>query len=132
MASILRVDTLTDASSNNSTAMSTINQGTAKAWVFATAAAAITDSFNISTGTDNGTGDYTYPITNDMANATYTISATATQELANAPVICANPTNDNSLAAGTFRVELGYGNIAGSNLLQIDKKHYVVLHGDLA
>ena len=33
MASILRVNTLTDASSNNSTAMSTINQGTAKAWV---------------------------------------------------------------------------------------------------
>ncbi len=30
MASILRVNTLTDASSNNSTAMSTINQGTAK------------------------------------------------------------------------------------------------------
>ena len=33
MASILRVNTLTDASSNNSTAMSTINQGTAKAWL---------------------------------------------------------------------------------------------------
>ena len=33
MASILRVNTLTDASSNNSTAMSTINQGTAKAWI---------------------------------------------------------------------------------------------------
>ena len=28
MASILRVNTLTDASSNNSTAVSTINQGT--------------------------------------------------------------------------------------------------------
>ena len=35
MASILRVDTLTDASSNNSTATSTIFNGTAKAWVYA-------------------------------------------------------------------------------------------------
>ena len=132
MASILRVNTLTDASSNNSTAMSTINQGTAKAWVFGTDAGVATDTFNISNATDNGTGDYTYPIINDMANATYAITATATQELANSPVICANPTNDNSLAAGTFRVELGFGNIGASALQQIDKKHYVVIHGDLA
>jgi len=68
MASILRVNTLTDASSNNSTAMSTINQGTAKAWLQATDAAALSDSFNISGGTDNGTGDYTYALSNNMAN----------------------------------------------------------------
>ena len=33
MASILRVNTLTDASSNNSTAMSTVFNGTAKAYL---------------------------------------------------------------------------------------------------
>ena len=86
----------------------------------------------MTSGTDNGTGDYTYTIANDMANATYSISATSTQELANSPVISCNPTNDNSLAAGTFRVELGYSNIAGGGLSQIDKKHYIVVHGDLA
>ncbi len=61
MASILRVNTLTDASSNNSTAMSTINQGTAKAWsnVNGTGTIAINDSFNVSGVTDNGTGDIT-------------------------------------------------------------------------
>ena len=48
MASILRVNTLTDASSNNSTAMSTINQGTVKAWVQfnGTGTIAARDSFN--------------------------------------------------------------------------------------
>ena len=36
MASILRVNTLTDASSNNSIATSVLNNGTAKAWVLLT------------------------------------------------------------------------------------------------
>ena len=113
-------------------AQTSIQQGLAKAWVFGTDAGVTTDTFNISTATDNGTGDYTYPIINDMANATYAITATASQETSAQPVICANPNSDNSLAAGTFRVELGFGNIGASALQQIDKKHYVVIHGDLA
>jgi hypothetical protein len=74
MASILRVNTLTDASSNNSTAMSTINQGTAKAWVNFTGitTTAPRDSFNISSLVDAATAA-TYPIsfTSNMANADY-------------------------------------------------------------
>jgi|13_taG_2_1085334.scaffolds.fasta_scaffold35772_2 hypothetical protein len=132
MASILRVNTLTDASSNNSTAMSTINQGTAKCWLFGTNAAVLTDSFNMTSGTDNGTGDFTYTIANDMANATYSISATSSQETAAQPVISCNPNSDSNLTTGTFRVELGYSNIAGSALTQIDKAQYIAIHGDLA
>jgi len=73
MASILRVNTLTDASSNNSTAMSTINQGTAKFWVNfdGTGTIATRDSFNLSGLTDNGTGDYTTAFTNAMGNANH-------------------------------------------------------------
>ena len=49
MASILRVDTLTDASSNNSIAMSSNHNGTAKAMVIkADDAIALDDSFNVS------------------------------------------------------------------------------------
>ena len=33
MASILRVNTLTDASSNNSVTLETVSQGSAKAWI---------------------------------------------------------------------------------------------------
>jgi hypothetical protein len=73
MASILRVNTLTDASSNNSTAMSTINQGTAKSWIHfeGDGTIAISDSFNVSSIADVTTGTYTVNINNDMSNAVY-------------------------------------------------------------
>jgi len=73
MASILRVNTLTDASSNNSTAMSTINQGTAKSWVCLKGSDtfAIRDSFNTASATDNGEGDYTTTRSNALANSDY-------------------------------------------------------------
>ena len=74
MASILRVDTLTDASSNNSVPMATVNQGTAKAWYLASNSASLTDSFNISSGSDGGTGNYTYNYSNAFSNANYSVS----------------------------------------------------------
>ena len=76
MASILRVNTLTDASSNNSTAMSTINQGTAKAWMNlkGTDTFGLRDSFNTGSATDNGTGDYTQTYTAGFADGNYSVS----------------------------------------------------------
>ena len=71
MASILRVNTLTDASSNNSTAMSTINQGTVKSWAKYDAGSSLNDSFNVATLTDSGTGLYDLAFTNNMNNANY-------------------------------------------------------------
>ena len=73
MASILRVDTLTDASSNNSTAMSTINQGTAKAWVNfnGTGTIATRDSYNVSSLNDDGTGIYDVVLSSNMVNNDY-------------------------------------------------------------
>ena len=77
MASILRVNTLTDASGNNSIATSVVFNGSAKAWfrVNGTGTPAFTDNFNGSSVTDNGTGDYTVTVTNNMGNASY-VSAT--------------------------------------------------------
>jgi hypothetical protein len=76
MASILRVNTLTDASSGNSTAMSTINQGTAKAWMNlkGTDTFGLRDSFNTGSATDNGTGDYTQTYTAGFADGNYSVS----------------------------------------------------------
>ena len=74
MASILIVDTLTDASSNNSTAMSTINQGTAKGWchfVGTDSSISYSDSFNMSGLTDNGAGSHAVSFSNNMGNAFY-------------------------------------------------------------
>ena len=80
MASILRVNTLTDASSNNSTAMSTINQGTAKAWVNVnqTSSQAIRDSFNIASIVDSGSGSTRSTLTSVMGNENYSVIATCT------------------------------------------------------
>jgi len=44
-------------------AQTSIQQGLAKAWCLGAIDAALVDSFNISGGVDNGTGDYTYSFT---------------------------------------------------------------------
>ena len=89
MASILRVNTLTDASSNNSTAMSTVNQGTAKAWVNFNGQGTIAarDSFNLASLTDNGNGDYTITFSNNMENANYIINGTGEQLSSNDSIV---------------------------------------------
>tara|TARA_R100001198_G_scaffold64362_1_gene37861 strand:+ start:285 stop:683 length:399 start_codon:yes stop_codon:yes gene_type:complete len=74
MASELRVNTLKDASGNNSIATSFVASGSAKAWINFTGVSttASRDSFNISSITDAGTGN-THPIamTSAMANDDY-------------------------------------------------------------
>ena len=76
MASILRVNTLTDASSNNSIAMSFVSAGSAKAYanVDTTGTAALDGNFNISGLTDNGTGEFTLAISSDMGNTNYSFT----------------------------------------------------------
>ena len=77
MASQLKVDTLTGVTTagsivvtgeGNSTTTN-LQQGLAKAWVLfnGTGTIASTDSFNVSGLTDNGTGNYTVSINNDMS-----------------------------------------------------------------
>jgi hypothetical protein len=53
--------------------------GIAKAWVNfnGTSTVAIRDSFNVSSITDNGTGDYTINFTTAMPNANYVITGLA-------------------------------------------------------
>jgi len=52
-----------------------LQQGLNKAWINLNGynTAAIRDSFNISSFTDNGYGDYTVTINNDMANANHVV-----------------------------------------------------------
>jgi len=73
MASELRVNTLKDASGNNSVGMAYVAGGSAKVWsnLNGTGTIAARDSFSITSYTDNGTGDYTHTFTNAMGNANY-------------------------------------------------------------
>ena len=133
MASILRVNTLTDASSNNSTAMSTINQGTAKGWTHfqGSGTAANVDGFNISSIDDDGTGDYGLHYTSNMSNTTYLVTNGMDDDGVSTAVVGVDTTNG-TMAAGSVDFELFYVT-AGDNRTNYDYSNaYLVIHGDLA
>ena len=68
MASELRVNTLKDASGNNSVATSVVFGGTAKFWIKPAAdLASISDSYNVSSLDDDGTGNGGVNFSNAMS-----------------------------------------------------------------
>ena len=71
MAGTLTISTLSDGT--NSTSATNCIQGSAKAWINykGTATQSIRASYNVSSVTVNGTGDYTVNFTTAMANANY-------------------------------------------------------------
>ncbi len=72
MASELRVNTLKDASGNNSIGLSYVAEGSGKSWWILTGGnATASDSFNCSTTTDHGTGDFSTTRTNNMSSTHY-------------------------------------------------------------
>jgi|TARA_R100000479_G_scaffold107064_1_gene53705 hypothetical protein len=132
MASELRVNTLKDASGNNSVAMSTVAGGSAKAWadIDMTGTAALDNSSNGSSITDNGTGDVTFTFTSSLSNANYACSGMTT----------ANASFDDE---GLVHLNYTGGRAAGSCRFGVTDAHnacdafdvdpvMVVIHGDLA
>ena len=75
--STLKVATIQDTSGNNSSTPSQVAQGRAKAWVNfnGTGTVAIRDDFNVSSITDNGTGNYTVNLTSAMSRTNYAVVA---------------------------------------------------------
>ena len=67
-----RAGTITDTSGNNSSTTAQIAQGRAKVWIkFNQDTGSISDSFNVSSVTDNGTGLFNVNFTTNMASANY-------------------------------------------------------------
>ena len=132
MASILRVNTLTDASSNNSIAMSFVANGSAKAWWFVTGTGtvAITKSLNTSGITDNGTGDYTIAISNDMGNATYSMGGMCGIASSTDATSRNVQPFGGAIAAGSLRYNTT-SNDANTDQ-DLDTINYVQIFGDLA
>ena len=95
----LKTNTLTGTSTAGSIAVTgegnstttNVQQGLCKCWFSAdmTGTAGMNDSFNSGTLTDNGTGDLTVAITNNMASAEYSGagSATTASQFSNVAVI---------------------------------------------
>ena len=125
MASELRVNTLKDASGNNSVALSTVANGSAKAWIDykGTSTNSIRDSLNFASVSDNGTGDYTASYTSAMGNANY--SALYSAGVKN--VITAQE-RLSAIATDSYRIEMQEdgGSAADSSYVMI------AMHGDLA
>jgi len=128
MASILRVNTLTDASSNNSTAVSVINQGTAKVWanLNGTGTIALRDSYNVSGVTDNGTGNYTYAISSNMGNANYANTAMGNEGNAGDVMIDDNNAIPTTSAIRVQARTYNSGEVSDPDFI------YHTSHGDLA
>ena len=104
MTSELRVNTLKDASGNNSIATSVVFGGTAKAWAsYVGSGSTLADSFNTTSATDHGTGAYTITWNNDFANATYAGSF-LTQGTSTANTACYCNLYYGGMATGSLRV----------------------------
>ena len=100
MASELRVNTLKDASGNNSVATSVVAQGSAKAWTNidgSSGTPSAQDSFNHGSITDNAAGDYTVSFSSAFSNVNYTHVGMA----GNADTALRSPCQQKSLAAPT-------------------------------
>jgi hypothetical protein len=77
--STVRTNTLSNAAGSASVPVDTVISGSAKAWVNfnGTGTVAIRASFNVSSITDNGVGDYTVNFTSAMTDANYATQITA-------------------------------------------------------
>ena len=126
MASELRVNTLKDASGNNSVATSVIAEGTAKAWanIDGSGTVSLRDSFNTSGLTDNGTGDYTTSFSTSFGNANYSFTYCGASDGAETTY----QMKSSSMAAGTHQVQLK--NAAGT----VTDRDFIcgTFHGDRA
>ena len=158
MTSQLNVDTIVDKAGSGGTNVKIGNtstyvsdggavtqntvQGLAKSWchIDGDGTASILDSFNGTSMTDNGTGDYTFTIANDFISAARRNCAMGcwnsddrSQGITNATRGMQIYQHSAAEAAGTFRVNVIYGANASANGAVYDSGSvYLTLHGDLA
>jgi len=128
MASILRVNTLTDASSSNSIATSVLFNGSAKSWVNSDGDAgtpAARDSYNVSSVTDSATGKGIFTLTSNMTNDDFATTAGGSTELV------ALNRNTTSWSNSTSQYGFVTYKTDGDAVFDFDQVLCVV-HGDLA
>jgi len=106
-------------------AQTSIQQGLLKAWanLDGSGTVGVNDSFNTTGITDNGTGNYTVTIANDLANANGCMSGYSIMD----GLVYGDSSNVSS--AGTFQMRVVVGN---SNSLMDPDEFHVQIAGDLA
>ena len=125
MASELRVNTLKDASGNNSVALSTVAPGVSKAFVRfnGTGTLAVNKSLNHSSVTDNATGNYTPVYTSNFSDANSCVTMSKKNESSNASF----GINNASVATNNHNMQL-YENNSATDTAIVSSKTV----GDLA
>ena len=124
MAGTIVADTLTHSTAG-SIATNYVVEGSAKAWGhFEGSDTVLDDSFNTTSITDNGVGNYTVTIANSLNNANYSLSIGADWD-----VVSGNTCHgsSNSMATGSFVIRIRNG---GSDADRDNTTYNVV--GDLA
>jgi len=106
-------------------AQTSIQQGLLKAWanLDGSGTVGVNDSFNTTGITDNGTGNYTVTIANDLANANGCMSGYSIMD----GLVYGDSSNVSS--AGTFQMRVVVGS---SNSLMDPDEFHVQIAGDLA
>jgi len=127
MASILRVNTLTDASSGNSIATSFVAGGSAKCWHLHDHAGGSTlDSFNVTSFTDQATGHYRTVIASDMASANYVTTGSNVQGDTEYFSCLISDGGVNTATNCDYKIVNVGGSVNDNDIIN------VVIHGDLA
>ena len=134
MTSKLSVDTIQGVSQagnitiqGEGTAETNLQQGLAKFWVNfdGTGTIAARDSFNLSSLTDNGTGDYTATFTNAMGNANHAPQGVGQNSASTDFGLIYNPF---SVATGNTQMKYVNNDAAARDSAQ----NHVLTNGDLA
>ena len=150
MTSQLNVDTIVDKAGSGGTNVKIANtstyvsdggattqntvQGLCKCWnnFKGDGTAAINDSFNMASLTDNGSGDYTTTFTNGFNNATYSFSGVPLY-LGSRLYVYGSSGALTAYATGSFRMKVAYVSDTGGSGTHDDPRDCNMnYHGDLA
>ena len=136
MASELRVNTLKDASGNNSVATSVVFNGTLKMWadLSGSGTPAIDDSTNTSSVTDVDVGERRINLTSSMTNTNYMAVAGMIQDGNSGSARGAASHHCGTKATGSIQYKIFYGSTASSDGDETDSATIdgCAIAGDLA
>ena len=132
MAGKIIADTLEHSTAGSVTTDYVVN-GSAKAWFSwnGTGTAALYDSFNTSSLNDEGTGLYTFTVTNGFSDANFASVGMGSSSNSDAAATSMWRVDDNSVASTTIRIGVSY--CTASSNAKVDRaRNNTALHGDLA
>jgi len=130
--STLKADTIVAA--DGSSPVTLTKQSAAKAWLNLTTETSntVNDSFNNSSNTDNGNGDFSITFTNSFGNIYYVVSGTSAPGSSTNPYTLAPDRNgSNGLTVSPTSSTQRFNTQAGNSADDSDTA-YITHHGDLA